>query len=63
MGTPCAVTFACIYMAEIEYRTNIELRKNNIPLPIYIKRFLGDIHGIFNNEYHCDKYVITYLIV
>ena len=60
MGTPCAVTFACIYMAEIEYRVTIELRKNKISLPIYIKRFIDDFHGIFNKEYHCQKYCITF---
>jgi hypothetical protein len=50
MGTPFAVTFACIYMHEFEKKLikNMLLNKvyiNNIPLHFF--RFIDDIFGIF----------------
>ena len=57
IGTPFAVTFACIYMAEIEYQTTKILLYCRIKLPLYMKRYIDDKFGIFLRKIHAELYL------
>ena len=59
MGTPFAVSYACIYLAELEYELNITLTKititdKNFYLPLLLVRFIDDICGIFRNTHSAE---------
>ena len=49
MGTPLAVTFACIYIGQLEKQAFDTLSLKNA-LPYYYKRYIDDIFAIFNKE-------------
>ena len=59
MGTPFAVTYACIFLAELEHEltlilTKITLTDRNFYLPILLVRFIDDIFGIFHNTHSAE---------
>ena len=65
MGTPFAVTYACIYLAELEYELTatlqqMQLTDPKILPPLYLVRFIDDIFGIFNDTYNADIYLAEY---
>ena len=65
MGTPFAVTYACIYLAELEYELaatlkQMQLTNPRIKPPLYLVRFIDDIFGIFNDTYNADIFLIEY---
>ena len=49
MGTPFAVTFACIYLTMIEIEVDAVLNDLYNFKPIFYKRYIDDIFAIFNN--------------
>jgi len=49
MGTPLAVTFACIYIGQLEKQVFHILSIYNA-LPHYYKRYIDDVFAIFKNE-------------
>jgi hypothetical protein len=49
MGTPFAVTFACIYLSMIEIEVDAVLIDLYNFKPIFYKRYIDDIFAIFNN--------------
>ena len=65
MGTPFAVTFACIYLAKLEYELSailLQMQLNNPKLepPLYLVRFIDDIFGIFIDTYNADIFLTEY---
>ena len=65
MGTPFAVAFACIYLAELEYELTLTLQKMKLsnPLiqpPLYLVRFIDDIFGIFTDTYNSELFLTEY---
>ena len=65
MGAPFAVTYACIYLAELEHELTITLTKitltdKNFYLPLLLVRFIGDICGIFRNTHSAEIYEYHY---
>ena len=65
MGTPFAVSYACIYLAELEYELNITLTKiattdKNFYLPLLLVRFIDDICGIFRNTHSAEIFEYRY---
>ena len=57
MGTPVAVTFACIYMSELEFE--LTLQNNTIAALIYY-RYIDDVFGIFKNEAEATEYITAF---
>ena len=57
IGTPFAVTFACIYMAEIEKQTFETMIYSSIKLPMFLKRYIDDVLGIFRTETQATIYI------
>lgn len=56
MGTPAAVVFACLFLDEVE---RIVLTKLSFS-PIYFKRFIDDIFGIFSNTEQSKEYITVF---
>ena len=68
MGTPFAVTYACIYLAELEYELTTQLsilsRTNpKIKPPLYLVRFIDDIFGIFSDTYNANIFLEQYRLL
>ena len=59
MGTPFAVTFACIYIGQLEKQLFKILQHNN-RLPIYYRRYIDDIFAIFKNAHDMQHYHNTF---
>ena len=59
MGTPLAVTFACIYIGQLEKETFETLSLKNA-LPYYYKRYIDDIFAIFKNEEDKNLFHLTF---
>jgi hypothetical protein len=57
MGTPFAVTFACIYLSTIENKTKQLLIVNYNFQPIFYKRYIDDLFAIFKNTSEAMKFV------
>ena len=55
MGTPLAVTFACIYIGQLEKQLLNSPQNSNI-LPLYYKRYIDDIFAIFKCEQDMDHF-------
>ena len=53
MGTPLAVTFACIYIGQLEKQLFNSPQSNN-SLPLYYKRYIDDIFAVFKCEHDMD---------
>ena len=65
MGTPFAVTYACIFLAELEHELIITLTKivstdTNFYLPLLIFRYIDDIFGIFRNTHSAELFNYHY---
>ena len=65
MGTPFAVTYACIYLAQLEHELNTTMTtiQHNDPTyqpPILLKRFIDDIFGIFPDTHSALTYLNEY---
>lgn len=56
MGTPAAVVFACLFLDQVER----EVLNNCSFTPIYFKRFIDDIFGIFKNEAEAKEYILKF---
>jgi hypothetical protein len=64
MGTPCAVTFACIYVSMLETETEELMKIKNLPLTSYhIYRFIDDFFGIFPNKPMAINYIDCFNII
>jgi hypothetical protein len=60
MGTPFAVTYACIYMHEFEqtlFKKMLNSSKCLYDVPIYYFRYIDDIFGIFQLESSATNFV------
>jgi hypothetical protein len=65
MGTPFAVTYACIYLAELEFELTTTLQQMkltdpDIKDPLYLVRFIDDIFGIFTDTYNAKIFLTEY---
>jgi hypothetical protein len=57
MGTPFAVTFACIYMSMLEQEALYIMTAHNIALFILMYRYIDDIFAIFHTIYSAKQYM------
>ena len=55
MGTPLAVTFACIYIGQLEKQL-FNAPQNNNNLPLYYKRYIDDIFAVFKCQHDMDYF-------
>jgi len=55
MGTPLAVTFACIYIGQLEKQIFNAPQYINC-LPLYYKRYIDDIFAIFKNKKDMENF-------
>jgi hypothetical protein len=53
MGTPAAVVFACLFLDQVEREV---LKKRNFT-PLYFKRFIDDIFGVFKSREEAKEYI------
>jgi hypothetical protein len=63
MGTPLAVTFACIYINQLEQLTIKALQNNGIvfnQICLYYRRYIDDIFAIFTSEEEALQFVNTF---
>jgi hypothetical protein len=57
MGTPCAVTFACLYVAMLEHEVQYYMMLKGTLYDFKLFRFIDDIFGIFPNETMAIEYI------
>jgi hypothetical protein len=55
MGTPLAVPFACLFVAQIEYMIFSD-PTNNIPEPLFYRRYIDDIFYISSSRKDAETY-------
>jgi hypothetical protein len=60
MGTPFAVTFACIYMGELEQEALIIMQTQNITVFIKYYRYIDDIIAFFLTTHSATQYMIIF---
>jgi hypothetical protein len=60
MGTPFAVTFACIYMGELEQEALIIMQTQNITIFIKYYRYIDDIISFFRTTFSATQYMIIF---
>ena len=63
MGTPLAVTFACIYINQLEQLTIKRLKDNGIlfnEICLYYRRYIDDIFAIFTSEEAASQFLATF---
>ena len=60
MGTPFAVTFACIYLSMMEIELNLILLHQYNVSAIFYKRYIDDIFAIFNNRIEAEIFMIAF---
>ena len=63
MGTPLAVTFACIYINQLEQLTIKTLKDNGIlfnEICLYYRRYIDDIFAIFTSEEAASQFLDTF---
>lgn len=63
MGTPLAVTFACIYINQLELLAIKKLKENTIEfgeICLYYKRYIDDIFAIFTSEEKALQFFTTF---
>ena len=65
MGTPFAVMYACIFLAELEHElhtilVNLQKYDPHLYLPLLLRRFVDDIFGIFRNRHSAQVYLKEY---
>ena len=60
MGTPCAVVFACLFMAHLEIQITKDLAHEGYPTPILNLRFIDDYLIVCRTEQQC-QYILQRL--
>jgi hypothetical protein len=60
MGTPFAVTFACIYMGELELEALDIMKTLQITLHLYYRRFIDDILAFFRNLHSATQFLLIF---
>ena len=59
IGTPLAVTYASLFMADIETRVLNKLKIYNVPEPIIYKRLMDDLASIHINKENAKTFIET----
>ena len=59
IGTPLAVTYASLFMADIETRAINKLKNYKLPEPVLYKRFMDDLVSIHVNRSNADIFIKT----
>jgi hypothetical protein len=60
MGTPLAVTFACIYMSELEIEIWETLKRENKEIPSLYFRFIDDVFAVFTTTDAANIFMNTF---
>jgi hypothetical protein len=60
MGTPCAVTFACLYIGMIEYDLTYNMILQGRLYDFTLYRFIDDIFGLFPTKHMATDYVESF---
>jgi hypothetical protein len=59
IGTPLAVTYAGLFMADIETRALNQLKRYKLPEPIIYKRLMDDLASIHVNKENAEYFIKT----
>ena len=59
IGTPLAVTYAGLFMADIETRALNKIKMYKIPEPIIYKRLMNDLASIHINKASAEYFITT----